>query len=349
VRTLPSRLVRTSAFTRCGLVSLTLCCAALAPLATAQRHNGLSSPPTAPQQAKGGAGAPIVPVSTGMGALQFVAVNYGVPAPQSLTRQLEADDDRIRAAALSAIGSPPQYLVHGHIPFPHCIQLSFAALGITDELDAVLTVELDQHIVSAILSPHGDSWSRVATLTYTTAFTDPTTTPATFITTARSLMQHERYRAVYHTTTNATSGDFTENEAHLRILNGKAVILISFVSAARTCTTTGKHAGCDLIRRWLQPEPADPTQHFLLISAAGHLNPHEVADPLASDTNVQLSHLHTFTCQPYTYSDTTQRYEPTANNGPCPATAAAPPAPQPTPHPEPAKPPSPAAPAPAHE
>ncbi len=276
-----------------------------------------------------------------MGALQFLAVNYGVPAPQSLTRQLEADDDRTRAAALSAIGSPPQYFVHGHIPFPHSIQLSFVDLGITDELDAVLTVELDQHLVSAILAPHGDSWSRIATLTYATTFTDPTTTPATFLNIVRSLMQHERYRAVYRTTTNATNGDFTENEAHLRILNGKAVILISFVSDARICNSIGKHAGCDLTRRWLQPDPADPTQHFLLISATGHLTPHEAADPLASAPDFQMSHLHTFSCQPYTYSDTTQRYEPTANNGPCPTTTTAPP----LDHPEP---PKPASPTPSH-
>jgi hypothetical protein len=318
------------------------CCIALAPLASAQRHNGLSSPPTAPPPPKGAAGAAIVPVSTGMGALQFLAVNYGVPAPQSLTRQLEADDDRTRAAALAAVGSPPQYLVHGHIPFLHSIQLDFIALGITDELDAVITVELDQHLVSAILAPHGDSWSRIATLTYATAFTDPATTPATFLNTARSLMQHERYRAVYRTTTNAANGDFTQNEAHLRVLNGKAVILISFVSASRACFATGKHIGCDLTRRWLQPDPADPTQHFLLISATGHLTTHEATDPLANDANIQLTHLHTFTCQPYTYSDTTQRYEPTANNGPCPATAAPAPAPLPAPHPEPAKPASPA-------
>ncbi|QMV18084.1 hypothetical protein GOB94_04795 [Granulicella sp. 5B5] len=312
---------------------LTACILAvlLAPLAAAQRHNGLSSPPTAPPPPKGLAGKAIVPVSTGMGALQFASVNYGVPAPQSLTRQLEADDDRTRAAALSAIGSPAQYLGRGHTPYPHSIQLSFVALGLTDELDAILTVELDQHIVSAVLMPHGDSWARIATLTYATSFANPSTTPATFLRIARSLMQHERYRAVYRATTVAANGDLTENEAHLRILNNKAVILISFASSARVCSNP-KRPGCDITHRWLQPDPVDPSQHFFLVTANGHLSPHEAADPLASDTTFQQSHLHTFTCQPFNYSDTTERYEPTANPGPCTASAPQPPTPPAAPH-----------------
>lgn len=289
-------------------------------VANGQRHNGLSSPPTAPPQPKGAPGtAAIVPVSSGMGALQFTSVNYGVPAPQALTRQLEADDDRTRAAALSAIGAPAQYLNRGHIPYPHTVQLTFVALGLTDELDAVLTVELDQHIVSAILLPHSDSWSRIATLTYATAFSNSSTTPATFLSLARSLMQHEHYRAVYRATTVAPNGDTTENEAHLRILNTKAVVLISFASNVRACSNP-KHPGCDIVHRWLQPDPADPSQHFYLVTATGHLSTHEAADPLASDSAFQLSHLHTFTCQPFTYSDTTERYEPTANASPCPTT-----------------------------
>jgi hypothetical protein len=78
-----------------------------------------------------------------MGALQFISVNYGVPAPQALTRQLEADDERTRGASLAAIGAPSQYLQHGHIPFPHSVQLDFVALGTTNDMDAILTVELE--------------------------------------------------------------------------------------------------------------------------------------------------------------------------------------------------------------
>jgi hypothetical protein len=291
--------------------------------ANAQRHNGLSSPPTAPPPHPATPAAqPIVAVSTGMGALQFVTVNYGVPAPQSLTRQLQADDDRTRAASLSAIGAPAQYLNRGHIPYPHSIQLDFVALGVTDELDAILTVELDQHIVSAILVPQDDSWHRVATVLEATNFSNPSSTPATFLRVARSLIQHERYRAVYRAVTNSPNGDFTENEAHLRVLNNKAVILVSFASSARACPNTPKKPGCDLTRRWLQPDPSDPTHRFLLITSSGHLSAHEAADPIADAPVYQQAHLRTFACQPYAFSDTTQHYEPTANSGPCPTTPA---------------------------
>src|ERR1700722_7313435 len=116
---------------------LTICAPATA---FAQKHTGGSSPPTAPPQRSAVSTQPVVPVSSGMGAMQFSAVNYGVPAPQSLARQLEADDDRTRLAALSAIGAPAQYLQRGHIPFAHSIELDFVALGNTDELAAILTV-----------------------------------------------------------------------------------------------------------------------------------------------------------------------------------------------------------------
>ena len=131
-----------------------------------------------------------------MGALQFQGVNFGVPAPQSLTRQLEADDDRIRSASLAAIGAPAQYLARGHVPYAHSIQLDFVPLGTNDELDALLTVELDQHLVTAVLVPEGDTWRRVGTVVFPTPFYDPTTTPATFLRTARSFQQPNRYRAI---------------------------------------------------------------------------------------------------------------------------------------------------------
>jgi hypothetical protein len=306
------------------LLSVSLCAlgaaAGLLPTAAAQRHNGLSSPPTAPR-GKGLAGTakPIVPISSGLGALQFTTVNYGVPAPQSLTRQLEADDDRTRAASLSAIGAPAQYLIRGHIPYPHTIQLDFVPLGTTDEQDAILTVELDQHIVSAILVPQGDNWHRVATVLDPALFGDTTTTPATFLRIARSLIQHERYRAIYRAVTTNPNGDTTENEAHLRVLNNKAVVLISFASNERTCEAAPKHPGCDLTRRWLQPDPDDPTHRFYLVTGTGHLTAREAAMPLAGASTFQQSHLRTFSCQPYTYAENTQHYEPTANASPCPA------------------------------
>jgi hypothetical protein len=299
---------------------LTACIVSMLPaIASAQRHNGLSSPPTPPPpHGKPVATQAIVPVSTGLGALQFVTVNYAVPAPQSLTRQLQADDDRTRAASLSAIGAPQQYLNRGHTPYPHSVQLDFVALGGNDELDAIITVELDQHIVSAILVPQDDNWHRVASVLEATAFGNPATTPDSFLHLTRSLIQHERYRAVYRATTSAPNGDFTENEAHLRVLNNKAIILVSFASSIRSCPNNPKKPGCEITRRWLQPDPSDASHRFLLITATGHLTSRDIADPIAAADTFQQAHLRTFACQPYIYSDATQHYEPTANSAPCP-------------------------------
>jgi hypothetical protein len=290
--------------------------------ARAQHHGTGSSPPTAPHPTTQNAGAAphtIVPVSDGLGALQFASVNYGVPAPQSLTRQLQDDDDRTRAASLSAIGAPGEYLVRGHIPMPHSVQLEFVSLGAGDELDAILTVELDQHIVSAILLPEDGNWKRIATIIDPTSFNDPTTTPYTFLQLERSLLQPNRYRAIYHATAGGPHGDFLENEAHIRIINSHAVITLSFASSARTCDSP-THPGCEITQRWLQPDPADPAHHFVMVSGTGWLTAKESADPLARSRPFQIAHLRTFTCQPFLYSASTDHFEPTANAAPCPAT-----------------------------
>jgi hypothetical protein len=289
----------------------------------AQKHTGGSSPPTAPPQKAAVSTQPVVPVSSGMGAMQFFAVNYGVPAPQSLARQLEAEDDRTRSASLAAIGAPAQYLQRGHIPFAHSIQLDFVALGNTDELDAVLTVELDQHLVSAILMPDNGNWKRVGSMVFPTPFFDPTTSPGTFVRTTRSFTQPNRYRVIYHSYVPGQNTDYAENEAQVRILNNKAVVTISFVSNARTCVTTpaaaGKPAkpGCELVQRWLQGDPLDPARRFILVTGTGRLNEKEMSDVLSKARPFQTTRLRTFTCQPYIFSDVTERYEPMANASPC--------------------------------
>lgn len=297
--------------------------------ARAQRHSFGFSPPTPPLHTAPPAAAtvpaavagPVAPVSTGLGAIQFVASNFTVPAPQTLTRQLSADDERTRSGALSSLGAPGQYLGHGHVPFPHSVQLDLMQLSTGEELDALLTVELDQHIVSAVLAPDGDGWRKVATVTFANAFSNASTTPATFARPLRSWLQPARYRAVFHGSVTGPTGDFTENEADLRIINNRAVIVLDFVSGARQCDNAGQfrpaHQSCELIQRWLEPDPMDPTHHFTLITGVGHFSAHEALDPLTRSRNYRLTRLRSFACQPFVFSEPAQHFEPTANSVPC--------------------------------
>lgn len=327
---------------RSATLRFTLAALALLPaIGGAQRHSGRSAPATAPVPPPP---QPIVPVSSGLGAIQFSQVSYGVPAPQALTRQLRFDDDRTRAAALSAIGAPGQYLQHGHIPMPRSIDLQLVQLGTSDDLDALLTVELEQHIVTAVLVPADGNWRRVATLLFSTSFYDPSTTPSTWIRISRSLAQPERYRAIFHASSGSLNGNFTENEAHLSIINNKAIITISFESTVRECSAVPPPpaqkpfaskgpmhagpapdlqphpAGCTIVQRWFQPDPADPAHLFDLITGVGHITPREAAEPFANARNVLLSHLRFLSCQPYNYSESSQHFEPTANAAPCRST-----------------------------
>ena len=312
------------------LVTLLALFACAAPDAMqAQRHSLGSSPPTAPPNhfvppgafGTGVPAGPVAPVSSGMGAIQFQTASASVPAPQALTRQLQSDDERTRSGALASIGAPGQYMQHGHVPYPHSVQLDLVQLGASNELDALLTVELDQHLVNAVLVPEGETWRRVATLTFASAFSNASSTPATFVRPLRSWLEPDRYRAVYHASVTDTAGDFIENEANLRIVNSHAVVVLDFVSGARQCDNSAQirppHQTCELIQRWLEPDPADPTHHFTLITGTGHFSAREADDPLSRSRNYRLTHLRSFSCQPYVYSDGMTHFQPTANASPC--------------------------------
>jgi len=306
------------------LLPLLLALAAATVSARAQRHSGITSPPTAPPppQAAPPAPAPIVPVSSGMGPLQFVQANALEPAPEALASQLQASDDRIRAAALSAIGAPSFYVSREHVPVPHSMQINYVALGASGELDAILTVELDLHLVSAILVPSGSAWRRVGTVTYATNFADPTTNLGTFVRTVRSLIGPDHYTAIFHGVTVTPDGDLTEHEAHLNVFSGHAAITISFASAERVCETAHlqthtPHGECDLTERWLQAEPAQGDGSAILVTATGHVGAHDAIDPVSRMRLFDFAKGHTFECQPYQFNDDTSHYEPTANSAPC--------------------------------
>ena len=292
--------------------------------ARAQRHSGITSPPTAPPppQAAAPAPAPIVAVSSGMGPLQFVQANAPEPAPETLIAQLQAEDDRIRAAALSAIGAPTAYVSREHAPVPHAMQVQYAELGVSGELDAILTVELDLHLVSAILVPSGSAWHRVGTVTYATNFSDPTTNLGTFLRTVRSLIGPDHYTAVFHAISLTPDGDLTEHEAHLNVFGGHAAITISFASAERVCETPHlqpktPHGDCDLTERWLQGEPAQGDGAAILVTATGHVGVHDAIDPVSRMRVFDFARTRNYDCQPFQFNDETSHYDPTANSAPC--------------------------------
>ena len=251
-----------------------------------------------------------------MGALQFSTANTLVSAPELLAVQLQSSNDRLRTSALSAIAAPGLYLSPGHVAFPHSVHLDFLSLGNSYDLDAILTVELDQHIVSAILTPENEVWHRVATTTYPTPFSDPTTTPATFLRADRSLRESRFYTAIFRTTTTAPSGDFTENEVHLRVLDGHAVVTMSFASAERSCDPTHQKP-CDFTERWLQPGTTDPEHQVILVTATGHVRTGDSGDPIAHAEAYETAHLRTFTCQPFLFSDATLHFDAASDAAPC--------------------------------
>jgi len=257
-----------------------------------------------------------------MGPLQFVQANAIEPAPEALASQLQAADDRIRAAALSAIGAPTAYVSREHVPVPHSLQMNYVALGASGELDAILTVELDLHLVSAILVPSNGVWRRVGTVTYSTAFADPTTNLGTFLHTVRSLIGPDHYTAIFRGVAVTPDGDLTEHEAHLNVINGKAEITISFASAERVCETPHlqphtPHADCDLTERWLQAEPAQGDAAAILVTATGRVTSHDAIDPVSRMHLFDFAKAHNFDCQPFLFNDETGHYEPTANSAAC--------------------------------
>jgi hypothetical protein len=298
------------------LLAAALAAPCLAGTALAQRHSGITSPPTAPRRLT--PRAPIAPdsgLTNNLGPIQFAAVNYGVPAPQSITRQLDSEDERTRASALSALGAPAQYVTHGRVPYPHSIQLELLPLGDSDALDAVLTIELDQHIVSALLVQHDGDWHRVATFIESTPFTDAATTPSNFAHTERAFTDRSRYQVVFRALAHQAGDSYAESEAIVRIHENKPTLTLSYLASQRLCREGHGRTSCELTERWLRTDDPDP-QHMTLVIASGRQGQRDTRE---SNSHAAAPQLRNFYCQPLAFNDSTQHFEPTAPPEPCSA------------------------------
>ncbi|MGC9199002.1 MAG: hypothetical protein ACP5E5_08705 [Acidobacteriaceae bacterium] len=301
--------------------------------AAAQRHDMGSSPPTAPPS-KPETPHTVLAAPPNLGPLTFLTDNVPVSAPQALVAQLRSADDLTRAGALVAVGAPAWYLEQGTIPTPHSIHLDLLPLGDSRELDAILTVELDHHIISAVLipgeppipsstkstdkdqSPGPAPWRRIATLTYPTNFDNPATTPGKFLLAERSLLNPLRYTAVFHTTANGPNRDFKETEVRLQIFASHAVIIAGFTSSQRSCDPTHQHP-CQVTQRWIQADAADPRHRFTLVTATGYEPQTDPGAPIARSRIFADLHRRNFTCQTLAFSSTILHFESLANPTAC--------------------------------
>lgn len=287
----------------------------LAP-AGAQRHSHGAAPPTAPptpvRSPAAAAPPPVAVFSSSLGPIQFTASNLGTAAPQSLTRQLSADDERTRSSALTALGAPSQYIARGRVPFPRTVQLELLPLSNYSEIDALVTAELEHHLVTAVLTPANGEWRRVATVVTSIAPGDPVNTPSTFVSTGRLAANARRYEVVFRVRQPGSDGSLMENEAHLVLLGGRAVISANFVGESLQCSPAGSPGGhttgCGITFRWLQP-PAATGEQPMLVTATGALNGKDAAGILAGSREFALTHARSFTCQPLSWTDATARFE----------------------------------------
>ena len=313
--------------------ALVLVLAGAAGAASAQRHDTGSSPPTAPPS-KTETPHPVLASPPSMGALAFLTDNIPVPDPESLAAQMRAADDLTRADALVAVGAPAWYLEQGPIPTPHSVRLDLLPLGDSRTLDAILTVELEHHIVSAVLIPvpaqsqgpvkssgsdplpRQVQWRRIATLTYPANFGNPSAIPRNFLITNHSLLNPLRYTAVFHTITYGPNRNFKEAEVHLQVLAGHALITAGVTSSQRSCDDTHPHH-CQIIQRWLQPDASDPRHRFLLVTATAYAPRNQPGSPISHARIFADSHQRTFICQPFSFSSATLHFEPLASPSLC--------------------------------
>ena len=168
--------------------------------AHAQRHGARSSPATAPASGRNRRlrRPRSSPSAAGLGAIQFVAGQLrcaraaGPHPPAALRRR---PHPRRRALRHRRAG---QYLQHGHIPMPRAIEL---------ELVNAIQQRRSRRAAYRRARPahrhrrHDPAGRQLApyrhTCIYPTPFYDPTTTPSTWLRTARSLVQADRYRAIF--------------------------------------------------------------------------------------------------------------------------------------------------------
>ncbi|MGA2712092.1 MAG: hypothetical protein ABSG41_03220 [Bryobacteraceae bacterium] len=167
----------------------------------------------------------------GTGSLESRYDHAAWTSPESVVRDLRADDDGTRAKALRLFGYPEAEMKD--VPKPDQIELRYAAIGDDATLQAIVAITVNVSMAyAAVAVPRAKGWERIGTFFCWCKYES---SPLQFVDIRLASSSGRAWSELVLRPSGGGTGVYGRDEAHFRIHNGALRKVISFVSFRRSC------------------------------------------------------------------------------------------------------------------
>lgn len=263
-----------------------------------------------------------------VGHLNVVCDHVRWPSPEAVAEGLRSGDDQTRSTALHQMGFTEIYRQSSPTQpekpvMPDEVRLTYAAIGDSDERQAILAVFISQLQATevAVAIPVAKGWERIADAGCWCKYemVNGVDTLSSFLQlqpAPGSSVPPLRFELVLRAS-GGGSGVYDQTEARFRVHDGHLIPVFSFTSRHRNCNGRTNRAkfDCTATRRWFYPvqignEPGDE-----LVEASGGFNGE--ASAFWSIPDLEITKLHVEHCTTYRWDERRFQYEE-AKNAPDP-------------------------------
>lgn len=230
------------------------------------------------------------------------------PSPETLVRNLRSLDNAARRNALLMIGVPNE---GANSWVPNEVELRYAALGTTEDKQAILTVwaPSGDMLYGAVAARKGHVWMRIANFSCWCKY-EGGDLLSDFV---KIEPGPDGYSELIVHASGGGTGLYVRDEVHFRYYEGELRLVFSFQDRFDECLKSP----CSSIYRWFYPEYFDSLSGAVLVEARAQS---PSAAPTAEEAipDLQLRNFNAPTCKTYKWNKKDFRYEAfTAGRSPC--------------------------------
>jgi hypothetical protein len=246
-----------------------------------------------------------------LGSLTFSRTHLRWPTPDSLVKDLRADDDQTRLQALALIGASPS----GDMPgTPLEVELRYASLGSDAQQQAIVGVDLGPMLFGAVAVHENGVWHRIANFSCWCKY-EFGDLVGDFIHVESG---PENGLELVLRASGGGTGVYSQDEAHFRYYRGELHLVLSFVSHFRACdpTAPGPYT-CQVERRWFYANNWDSVPGGVLVESRFSFSPNSEPEAQLHVRDLELSYAKTFSCKTYKWNKEKFLYTEFSAPNPC--------------------------------
>jgi len=246
-----------------------------------------------------------------LGSLTFSRTHLRWPTPDSLVKDLRADDDETRFQALALIGVSPSGDMAGT---PSEVELRYASLETDGEQQVIVAVDLGPMLFGAVAVHQKGVWQRIANFSCWCKY-ESGDLIGNFIHVESG---PENGSELVLRASGGGTGVYSQDEAHFRYYRGELHLVFSFVSHFRTCdpTAPGPYT-CQVERRWFYSNNWDSVPGGVLVESRFSFSPNSEPAAEFDVRDIELSHAKVFSCKTYKWNKEKFLYTEFSAPNPC--------------------------------